>query len=239
MPATTAAGSARSQRERLTPSHVRPARTAYRPALPSVATVNGPKEFRSGEPGSSAGSMIIGVGQTMSCTYSNADSTELGTASMSSSAFARSCRATGTASPSAAPAISHRSRLRINSEWHAAAQHVGEHAKVADQAVKRVPERRGAVALDREMAEPRERVAEAAVGHHRLLAGIEAGLAGEVLRGVRLGAAGLAGVVERGRLVDHQVRRLERHPVRGERMLDRLIPADGPVEHHPLLRIRG
>src|SRR5207244_10992861 len=38
--------------------------------------------------------------------------------------------------------------------------HVGEHAKVADQAVKRVPERRGAVALDREMAEPREPVAE-------------------------------------------------------------------------------
>src|SRR2546430_12937068 len=79
---------------------------------------------------------------------------------MSSSAFARSCKATGTASPSAAPAISHRSRLRINSEWHAAAQHVGEHAKVADQAVKRVPERRGAVALDREKAEPREPVAE-------------------------------------------------------------------------------
>src|SRR2546422_869469 len=79
---------------------------------------------------------------------------------MSSSAFARSCRTTGTASPTAAPAMSQRSRLRINSEWHAAAQHVGEHAEVADQAVKRVPERRRAVAPHREMAEPREPVAE-------------------------------------------------------------------------------
>src|ERR1700704_4650719 len=79
---------------------------------------------------------------------------------MLSSALARSCRTTGTASPSAAPTMSHRSRPRINSEWHAAAQHVGEQAEVADQAVKRVPERRGAVALHREMAEPREPVAE-------------------------------------------------------------------------------
>src|SRR5882762_8624086 len=79
---------------------------------------------------------------------------------MSSSDFARSCRTTGTASPIAAPAASHRSRPPIKSEWHAAAQHVGEHAEIADQAVKRVPECRGSVALHGEMAEPREPVAE-------------------------------------------------------------------------------
>src|SRR4029079_316940 len=47
--------------------------------------------------------------------------------------------------------------------------------------------------------------AEAAEGHHRLLAGIEARLAGEVLGRVRLGAARLARVVERRGLERHQV----------------------------------
>src|ERR1700674_4987818 len=45
------------------------------------------------------------------------------------------------------------------SESDAAAQHVGEHAEVADQAVERVPERRRAVSLHGEMPEPREPVA--------------------------------------------------------------------------------
>src|ERR1700694_28209 len=46
------------------------------------------------------------------------------------------------------------------SESDAAAQHVGEHAEVADQAVERVPERRRAVLLHGKMPEPREPVAE-------------------------------------------------------------------------------
>src|SRR2546421_13079512 len=41
-------------------------------------------------------------------------------------------------------------------------------------------------------------VAVAAVRHHRLLAGVEAGFAGEIFRGVRFGAAGLACVVKGG-----------------------------------------
>src|SRR3954467_10729829 len=72
------------------------------------------------------------------------------------------------------------------------------------------------------------RVAEAAMGHHCLLAGVEAGFAGEVLGRIRLRGAGLATVVEPGGLERHQVRRLERHPVRRERMLDRLVLADRP-----------
>ena len=63
------------------------------------------------------------------------------------------------------------------------------------------------------------------------------GLAGEILRGVGLGAAGLAGVVERGRLEHHQVRGLELHPAGGERMLDRLVLADRPVEHDALVGV--
>src|SRR5690242_1495610 len=102
--------------------------------------------------------------------------------------------------------------------------------------------RNGGDAPDQRLAQPALdvvflRVAEAAVRHHRLLAGVEARLAGEVFRGVRLGAARLAGVVERRGLEDHQPGRLERHPVRGERMLDALVLADRPVEHHALLRI--
>src|ERR1043165_5115740 len=91
------------------------------------------------------------------------------------------------------------------------------------------------IALDVVLA----RVAEAAMGHHRLLTSVEARFAGEVLGRVRLGAAGLAAVVEPGGLERHQVRRLERHPVRRERMLDRLVLADRAVEHDALLCVRG
>src|SRR5688572_31371788 len=49
-----------------------------------------------------------------------------------------------------------------------------------------------------------------------------------LFRSVRLRAAGLARVVERGRLERHEIRRLERHPVGRERMLDRLVLADRP-----------
>src|SRR5262245_24701696 len=73
-----------------------------------------------------------------------------------------------------------------------------EHA-LGDEAENQLPahrrdapdERLAQVALDVVLA----RVAEAAVGHHRLLACVEAGFAREVLGGVRLGAARLAGVV--------------------------------------------
>src|SRR5688572_15894026 len=60
-----------------------------------------------------------------------------------------------------------------------------------------------------------------------------------LFRSVRLRAAGLARVVERGRLERHEIRRLERHPVGRERMLDRLVLADRPVEYHALLRVPG
>src|SRR4051794_16142784 len=51
-------------------------------------------------------------------------------------------------------------------------------------------------------------IAVAAVGHHRLLAGVEARFPGEVLGGVGLGAARLARVVERGGLEGHEACRL-------------------------------
>src|SRR5438105_13013106 len=80
-------------------------------------------------------------------------------------------------------------------------------------------------------------VAIAAVGHHRLLAGIEAGLACQIFRTIRLRAAALAAVVEPRRLRDHEARRLEWHPVRRERMLDRLVLPDRAVDHDALLRV--
>src|SRR5256885_1824136 len=54
-----------------------------------------------------------------------------------------------------------------------------------------------------------------------------------------LGAAGLACVVKGGRLEHHQIRRLERHPVCGERVLDRLVLADRAVEDDTLFRVGG
>src|SRR5688572_12494414 len=89
------------------------------------------------------------------------------------------------------------------------------------------------VALDVVLA----RVAEAAEGHRRLLTGVEAGLAGEIFRRIGLRPARLAGVIQRCRLERHQVRGFEGHPVRGERVLDRLVLADGPVEHDALLGV--
>ena len=82
-------------------------------------------------------------------------------------------------------------------------------------------------------------VAHAAVGHQRGFARLEARLAGEILGGVGLDAARLAGVVERGRLERHQVGGFELHPAGGERMLDRLVLADRPVEHDALLGVGG
>ena len=80
-------------------------------------------------------------------------------------------------------------------------------------------------------------IAVAAMGHHRLLAGIEAGFRGKILRRIGFRAARLALVVEPGRLEHHQVRRLQRHPVRRQRVLDALVLADRPVEHDALVGV--
>src|SRR5690606_20969517 len=80
-------------------------------------------------------------------------------------------------------------------------------------------------------------VAHAAVGHHRTLARLEADLGGQILRRVRLGAARLPRVIEPGGLVDEPFRRLQFRPAFGERMLDRLVLPDRPVEHDPLTGI--
>src|SRR5438477_650085 len=81
------------------------------------------------------------------------------------------------------------------------------------------------------------RVAVTTVGHHGRGACLEPGFSRKVLRGVRLSAARLARVVEGGGLHDHEVRSLELHPAFGERMLDRLVLADGTVEDDAILRV--
>ncbi|MCY1550022.1 hypothetical protein D9M68_862340 [compost metagenome] len=60
---------------------------------------------------------------------------------------------------------------------------------------------------------------------------------GQVLGGVGLGAARLAGVVEGGGLEHHQVGRLELHPCLRQRMLHALVHADRTAEHDALLGI--
>ena len=75
--------------------------------------------------------------------------------------------------------------------------------------------------------------------HHRGLAGLEAGLGGEVLGGIGLDAAFLALVEQGRRLEHHQRRRLDLHPGLGERVLDALVLADRPAEDDALLRILG
>ena len=61
--------------------------------------------------------------------------------------------------------------------------------------------------------------------------------AAEVFGGVGLGTARLARIVERRRLEGHQIRRLELGPAFGQRMLDRLVLADGAAEHLALLGV--
>ncbi len=74
-------------------------------------------------------------------------------------------------------------------------------------------------------------VAEAAMGHDRLLAGLEAGLGSQVFRGIGRGTARQALVVLPGRRQGHHPCRLQLHPVFRQRVLDRLILAYWPVEH--------
>src|SRR6266404_5877332 len=74
-------------------------------------------------------------------------------------------------------------------------------------------------------------VAEAAVSHHGLLAGLKAGFGGEIFRGIGRWTTRQALIVLPARRQRHQPGRFQLHPVLGERMLDRLVLADRPVEH--------
>src|SRR3984893_10721153 len=69
-------------------------------------------------------------------------------------------------------------------------------------------------------------VAEAAMGHHSLLARLKAGFASEIFCGVRRRSAGQALIILPACRQRHQPRRLQLHPVFGQRMLDRLVLAD-------------
>src|SRR4029434_2464146 len=81
------------------------------------------------------------------------------------------------------------------------------------------------------------RVAVAAVSLQRDVAGLEARLGRQELGGVRLRAAGPPVVEEPRRLHAHEPRRLELRPRERERMGDRLVLADRPVEDDALLRV--
>ncbi|MEA3220786.1 MAG: hypothetical protein OZX49_01901 [Immundisolibacter sp.] len=82
-------------------------------------------------------------------------------------------------------------------------------------------------------------IAEAAVGHHRLRAGLEAGLGGQVLGGIGMRAAVGAAVVLAGGVQHHQVGGFELGPAFGEWMLDGLVLADRAAEHDPLPGVLG
>src|SRR6266404_8138838 len=82
-------------------------------------------------------------------------------------------------------------------------------------------------------------VAEAAVSHHGLLAGLKAGFSGEIFRGIGRWTTWQALIVLPASRERHQPRRLQLHPVFCERMLDRLVLADRPVEHVAFLCVGG
>ena len=82
-------------------------------------------------------------------------------------------------------------------------------------------------------------VSEAAVGHDGLLAGFEAGFAGEVFGGVGGGAAVEALVVLPGGVHGHEAGGFEFHPVFGEGVLDGLVLADGAAEDVAVLGVLG
>src|ERR1700730_11656395 len=82
-------------------------------------------------------------------------------------------------------------------------------------------------------------VTKTAMGHNRLLAGGIAGFGGEIFCRVGGRAAGQSLIVLPARRQRHQPRRLEFHPVLCQRMLDRLVLADRPVEHVALFGISG
>src|ERR1700722_11572978 len=77
-------------------------------------------------------------------------------------------------------------------------------------------------------------VAHSAMREHRLGGRIEGRPPGEKLRRIRIGAAGLFAVVERGLFHRHQPCRLDGTPDFRQRMLDGLVLAYGSIEYHPL-----
>ena len=83
------------------------------------------------------------------------------------------------------------------------------------------------------------RITHAAMGHHRGLAGMESGLAGEILGGVGFDGAIHVAIVEARRLHHHEIGGLQRHPALRQRMGDGLVLADRPAEHHALARVAG
>src|SRR5882724_7074456 len=80
-------------------------------------------------------------------------------------------------------------------------------------------------------------VAEAAMGHYRLLAGLKARFSGKIFRSIRRRAAWQPLVVLPARRQHHQPCGFELHPVLRQRMLDRLVLADRTVEHDAALGI--
>jgi hypothetical protein len=77
-------------------------------------------------------------------------------------------------------------------------------------------------------------IAHAAMGQDRPLAGVVAGLGAKVFGGVGFGSAGLARVIESGGAQHHQPGRLQFGPALRQRVLDRLILADGALENHAI-----
>jgi hypothetical protein len=75
------------------------------------------------------------------------------------------------------------------------------------------------------------------MGHDRLLTGLEAGLAAEILGRIGLRAAGQPLVIERRRLHRHQPGRFQLAPAFRQRMLDRLIGADRTVKNDAVLGV--
>ena len=83
------------------------------------------------------------------------------------------------------------------------------------------------------------RVTHAAQRQHGGVAGLEGELAGEIFARIGLDARIPALVEQRRGLHHHQVGRLELRPAFGERVLNALIHADRPIEHHALARVTG
>src|SRR3954471_17609064 len=77
------------------------------------------------------------------------------------------------------------------------------------------------------------RVAVATEGLHGPVGGLEAVLAAQVFRDVRLGAAVQAPVIERGAAKHHEPGGFEPRVAVSERELHALVLADGPPEHDP------
>src|SRR5229473_3704307 len=80
-------------------------------------------------------------------------------------------------------------------------------------------------------------VAESAMGHHRLLAGVKTRFRGQIFRRVGGGPAGQALIVLPPCRQHHQPGRFQFHPVLRQRMLNALVHADRPVEHDAALRV--